>query len=117
MLLRERGPVERELVERFQPAVYAVALARLRGMQQQFSVIGDVRGLGLMIGVELVNADGTPAGAACERLLKECLDRGLIIINCGPERNIVRLIPPLTITEAELDEALEIFAAALEAVS
>jgi 4-aminobutyrate aminotransferase len=93
------------------------ALERLRAMQEHHPLIGDVRGMGLMIGVELVNADGTPAGAACERLLEECLDRGLIIINCGPERNIVRFIPPLTITEAELDEALEIFAGALEAVS
>jgi len=92
-------------------------LSRLQAMQERWPLIGDVRGLGLMIGVELVQADGAPAGAACEQLLAECRRRGLIIINCGPERNIVRFIPPLTISDRELAEALEIFAAALAAVS
>jgi len=92
------------------------ALARLRALQEKYPVIGDVRGMGLMIGVELVNGDGTPAGHTCERLLEECRKRGLLLINCGPARNIVRFIPPLTISDAELDEALAIFAAALEAI-
>lgn len=91
-------------------------LTRLRALQQQLPVIGDVRGMGLMIGVELVNDDGTPAGRLCEQLLNECRQRGLLIINCGPERNIVRFIPPLTMSDAELNEALDIFAAALETV-
>ena len=93
------------------------ALARLRALQEQHPVIGDVRGMGLMIGVELVQSDGTPAGRTCERLLEECLQRGLIVINCGPARNIVRFIPPLTISDAELEEALAIFAAALGTVA
>jgi 4-aminobutyrate aminotransferase len=88
-------------------------MARLRTMQKLNPLIGDVRGMGLMIGVELVNNDGSPAGVLCERLLEGCRKRGLIIINCGSERNIVRFIPPLTITDAELNEALEIFAEAL----
>jgi len=92
------------------------ALARLRALQENYPLIGDVRGMGLMIGVELVNSDGTPAGSLCERLLEECRKRGLLLINCGPERNIVRFIPPLTISDGELDEALAIFAAALEAI-
>jgi 4-aminobutyrate aminotransferase len=95
----------------------ATALARLRALQERNPAIGDVRGLGLMIGVELVQSDGKPAGLLCERLLEECLKRGLIIINCGPERNIVRFIPPLTISDAELDEALTLFAAALGAIT
>lgn len=95
----------------------ATILARLRIMQERFPIIGELRGMGLMIGVELVNGDGTPAGAACERLLDECLKRGLIVINCGPERNIVRFIPPLTVNDAELDKALDIFATALGAAS
>lgn len=93
------------------------ALARLRAMQARHPLIGDVRGLGLMIGVELVKSDGAPDGAACERLLEQCLDRGLIIINCGAERNIVRFIPPLIISDEELEQALEIFEAALGTVS
>jgi len=89
------------------------ALERFRLLRGEHAVIGDVRGMGLMIGVELVESDGTPATRACERLLDECLKRGLIVINCGPERNVVRFIPPLTIGDEELDEALAIFAAAL----
>lgn len=89
------------------------ALARLRALQKRCPLVGDVRGMGLMIGVELVNGDGTPAGAACERLLEVCRERGLIVITCGPDRNIVRFIPPISITAAELTEALEILEAAL----
>lgn len=95
----------------------ARALSRLCALQAQFPAIADVRGMGLMIGVELAESDGKPAGRTCERLLEECRKRGLIIINCGPERNIVRFIPPLTISDAELDEALELFASALATVA
>jgi 4-aminobutyrate aminotransferase len=92
-------------------------MERLRAMQVRHPVIVDVRGMGLMIGVELAEGDGKPASKTCDRLLKECLKRGLIIINCGPERNIVRFIPPLTISDAEMDEALDIFEQALGTVS
>jgi len=94
----------------------AKVLERLLALQAQNPVIADIRGMGLMIGVELAEIDGTPASKTCERLLNECLKQGLIIINCGPERNIVRFIPPLIMSDAELDEALDIFAAALETV-
>jgi len=94
----------------------ATALTRLQALQEQHPLISDVRGMGLMIGVELRQGDGTPAAGACERLLAECLKRGLIVINCGQARNIIRFIPPLSMSDAELDEALGIFAAALEAV-
>jgi 4-aminobutyrate aminotransferase len=97
--------------------VGTAALTRLRALQEHQPLIGDVRGLGLMIGVELVQADGGPASTACDQLLKECRSRGLLIINCGPERNIVRFIPPLTITDAEMEEALAILAQALETVT
>jgi 4-aminobutyrate aminotransferase len=95
----------------------ATVTARLKALQERHPLIGDVRGMGLMIGMELVQPDGTPAGATCQRIMEECRNRGLIIINCGPERNIVRLIPPLTISEAETDEALGILAGALETVA
>lgn len=94
----------------------AKALAGLRDLQERYPGIGDLRGLGLMIGIELVTAAGAPDGAACQRLIEECRRQGLLIINCGPERNIVRFIPPLTISDAELEEALAIFAGAIEKV-
>lgn len=80
----------------------------LRSMQERYPCIGDVRQLGLMIGIELIKEDGIPDSKACEQIMDYCLGHGLIIINCGSERNIIRLIPPLTITDAELEQALEI---------
>ncbi len=93
------------------------AMTRLRAMQERYFRVGDVRGSGLMIGVELVNADGTPAGDICQRLLEFCCEQGLILINCGPERNIIRFIPPLTISDRELEQALDIIETGLGALS
>jgi 4-aminobutyrate aminotransferase len=90
---------------------------RLRAMAGRHPVIGDIRGPGFMIGVELVGEAGNPDGAACERLLSRCLERGLILINCGPERNILRLIPPLIIAADELELALDILDDELGALS
>lgn len=87
--------------------VGAATLQRLRAFQANHPLVGDVRGMGLMIGVELVKADGTPDGAACGRVMVEW-QQGLIVINCGPERNIIRLIPPLIISEGEMAQALDI---------
>jgi 4-aminobutyrate aminotransferase len=95
----------------------ARAMARLNGMKDHHPLIGDVRGVGLMIGIELVREDGTPDSSSCSQLLGECCKRGLILINCGTGKNIIRFIPPLTISDAELDEALEIFADALGTLS
>jgi len=92
----------------------ATTMDRLRLLQKKHPLIGDVRGLGLMIGVELVGSDGQPDSAACARVLEECLQQGLIAINCGPERNIIRLIPPLTISDAELGQALDILEQAID---
>ncbi|HEX9079841.1 MAG TPA: aminotransferase class III-fold pyridoxal phosphate-dependent enzyme, partial [Desulfuromonadaceae bacterium] len=61
----------------------------------------------------LADADGSPDGRGCERLMAYCRDQGLIIINCGPERNVIRLIPPLTIGDSELEQALDILEAGL----
>ncbi|TWJ26436.1 aspartate aminotransferase family protein [Geobacter argillaceus] len=93
------------------------AMERLRAMQEHRPLIGDVRGMGLMIGVELVDNVGTPAGAACERLLDWCREKGLLIINCGTDRNVLRLVPPLTISDDELDQALTIIDEGLGAVA
>ena len=106
-IIRDEGllPRSRVLEER--------AMVRLRSMAERYPPIADVRGLGLMIGVELATADGTPDGEGCERLTTYCRDQGLIIINCGPERNVIRLIPPLTISDSELAQALDILEAGL----
>jgi acetylornithine/succinyldiaminopimelate/putrescine aminotransferase len=75
-------------------------------LQQSFPVIKEVRGLGLIWGLELTQ-DGTPVVTACR-------ERGLLI-NCT-QGNILRFLPPLIVTKEELDRGLEILAAAMEAV-
>jgi 4-aminobutyrate aminotransferase len=92
------------------------AMTRLRAMSERHPRITDVRGLGLMIGVELTTNDGAPDGEGCERLMAWCLEQGLIIINCGPDRNVIRLIPPLTISDSELEQGLDIIEAGLAAL-
>ena len=84
------------------------AMARLGRLAGHSPAIGDVRGVGLMIGIEFVTESGAPHRAAADQVLDFCLEHGLILINCGLERNVIRFIPPLTTSEAELNTALEI---------
>lgn len=86
------------------------AFERFNEMAERHSTIGDVRGLGLMIGVELVTdrESRTPDAAAFTHVEKHAFDRELIIINCGPDANVIRFIPPLITTREELDWALDL---------
>lgn len=91
-------------------------LQSLTDLAQESRLIGEVRGLGLMIGVELVKDKDTKAIAheEAEQVTLECFKRGLLTLPCGP--NSVRFSPPLILTEKEADTAVEIFAEALAAV-
>jgi len=91
-------------------------LGNLRDLAEESRLIGDVRGLGLMIGVELVKDKKTKARATEEtnQLIVGCFKRGLIELPCGP--NSLRFSPPLTITEEQADTAFRIFADALAEV-
>ena len=89
------------------------ALTYFRGLAEANPCIGEVRGMGCMIGVEFVDAAGDADGRLCANLIDECLEKGLILIGCGLKRNIARFIPPLNVTSAELEEALDIFARVL----
>ncbi|MBN1180056.1 MAG: aminotransferase class III-fold pyridoxal phosphate-dependent enzyme [Anaerolineae bacterium] len=93
----------------------ALLMERLRAMQAEFPIIGDVRGLGLMIGTEFTTADGKPAKDAAKAVVKACLENGLMLLTCGAWDNTVRWIPPLIVTEAQVEEALAIFHTALTA--
>jgi 4-aminobutyrate aminotransferase len=83
------------------------AIARMREVAGQTGAIVDVRGLGFMIGVELRDADITTA------VQRRCLEDGLIVLSCGPGENVLRLVPPLTMTDDELELGLDILAKAL----
>jgi 4-aminobutyrate aminotransferase len=93
-------------------------MEQLRALQAEFSIIGDVRGLGLMIGAEFTAPDGSPATDLTKALGKGCLKRHLLLLTCGPWGNTVRWIPPLTVTREQMEEALTTFKDALaEAVA
>jgi len=77
------------------------------------SLIGDVRGLGLMVGSEFVTAKGQPDPQAAQTVRKGAEERGLLLLTCGPEMNVVRMIPPLIVTENQIEEALAIWAEAV----
>jgi 4-aminobutyrate aminotransferase len=76
--------------------------------------IGDVRGLGLMVGVEFTGKDHGKALVGAVQ--KACLDDNLLLLSCGAYGNVVRWIPPLNVSEAQIDQALQTFAGALEKV-
>ena len=90
---------------------------RLRAMQSDHPAIGDVRGRGLMIGVELVEDRQTQRRAKELRnaVVRRCFEKGLLILGCGA--NTVRWAPPLILTRAEADRALEIFEESLGELS
>lgn len=87
---------------------------RFREIQSQFPEwIGDVRGLGAMVAMELVqNGDvDQPATQLTGEVLKACVSRGMLIISAGIYGNVIRVLPPLTITNEELDRGLDILSA------
>lgn len=80
--------------------------------------IGDVRGLGLMQAAEFTTADGEPDPGAAQRAHRAAAERGLLLLTCGAYGNVVRMIPPLIVTEAQIDDALGIWSHAVaDAVS
>ncbi|MCA9291564.1 MAG: aspartate aminotransferase family protein [Phycisphaerales bacterium] len=84
--------------------------ARLEALRPSTPAVVDVRGLGAMIGIELAE-DGDvnrPATDATKRIVKACLDRGLLVITAGIYANIIRILSPLVITDEELDRGLSI---------
>ncbi|PWR10680.1 aspartate aminotransferase family protein [Micromonospora sicca] len=89
----------------------------LRAVAAAQPVVGDVRGKGLMIALELVGPDGEPNPAAAVALLEETRDRGLLVGKGGLYGNVIRLAPPMTLTQAEAEEALEILTQSIEAVA
>lgn len=89
---------------------------RLEALRDKHACIDDVRGKGLMLGTEIVDEKGKPDGARAERLLNEAEQRGLLLIRCGAYGGqVVRWLPPLIVTREQIDEAVDIFDAALDA--
>jgi 4-aminobutyrate aminotransferase len=96
----------------------AYVMGKLHDLQKQNSLIGDVRGLGLMIGVELIKDDKkTPATADAEAIRESLFQHGVLVGVGGVYGNVIRFQPPLIITRKQIDQALEAFANALQEVA
>jgi 4-aminobutyrate aminotransferase / (S)-3-amino-2-methylpropionate transaminase / 5-aminovalerate transaminase len=91
---------------------------RMLAWQQRFPQVGDVRGLGAMLAIELVDDPATkaPAAGLASAVTEAAAKRGLLLIKSGIYSNCVRVLMPLTLSDAELDEALAVWEQSLEAV-
>ena len=90
-------------------------LEKLKGLKEKHDVIGDVRGKGLMIGVELVEdpTSKTPAKEACVRMFERAKELGLLLGKGGLHGNVIRIKPPMCIGKADVDFLIEVFDIAL----
>ena len=94
--------------------VEAFMLPRLQELQQRHPIIGDVRGRGAMLAIELVEA-GTknPSPAAVNKVVQYCHQNGVMVLNAGTHGNVIRFLPPLAITNEQLTDALNVVDEAL----
>jgi 4-aminobutyrate aminotransferase len=104
-LTHERIPERAERLGR-------TVMERARTWQADIPALADIRGLGLMIGLEFMQ-NGAPAPKLVDRIATNALARGVLLLSCGVDGNVIRLIPPLTIPESELDAGLDILEAAM----
>ncbi len=91
-------------------AIGKTVMDRFKKMQEEYEIIGDVRGVGAMVAMELVKDRATkePAKDETGQLVKKCYEKGLITISAGTYGNIMRILMPLVITDSELDKGLAI---------
>ncbi|HEY8805457.1 MAG TPA: 4-aminobutyrate--2-oxoglutarate transaminase [Clostridium sp.] len=113
-----------EIMERDNYAAKAMHIAeigtsRFNEMKKKYKLIGDVRGLGAMMGIELVTDRVTkePAKNEVKAIIKECSNNGLMILDCGVRGNTLRCLMPLCITDEQLNAGLDILESAISKVS
>ena len=108
---------DRNLVGRARE-IGAILFAHLRSLQQDVAIIGEVRGRGAMVAMEFVHP-GTkePNAAAAKEIVTYCNQQGVLAISCGTFGNVVRLLPPLVISDEQLADGLSVLAAAVRSAS
>lgn len=94
-------------------------VARAAAWRERFPMVGDVRGLGAMMAVELVRSKVSrePADEQTAQVIRHCYEHGLVVLSAGTYNNVIRLLAPLTITEEQFDEGLDVLEGALARVS
>ena len=108
--------IERESLVESSRVQGAYLKAQLEALKERYPLIGDVRGLGLMVGIELIeDAKKTPARERRNRLLEEAFGKGLLLLGAG--ESSIRLAPPMTITREQIDTGLEIMEDCLKSLS
>jgi 4-aminobutyrate aminotransferase/(S)-3-amino-2-methylpropionate transaminase len=92
--------------------------ARMQSWHERFDEVGDVRGLGAMLAIELVHdrESKAPAPDLVDRICEQAFQDGMLLLGAGIYSNVVRVLVPLTVTDPELDEALDVWEHALERV-
>jgi 4-aminobutyrate aminotransferase len=95
--------------------VGAVLQAKLTALKPRHAAIGDVRGLGLMIGVDFEDGNHEPDGKLRDRVMQGCFEKGLLLLSCG--ESTLRFCPPLIVTAEQVATAVEIFDGAVGAVN
>ena len=90
---------------------------RLKEMQQNCPLLVDVRGRGLLLGAEFRNEEGTPLPSLVELIQKRCLRRGLIVWTAGIEGHVLRLLPPLVLTDEQARVGMDILDDAVSTVT
>ncbi len=111
--------IQRENLPRRAEEVGERLLARLRSLQDRFDCIGEVRGLGAMIAMELVKQTGSagPDADLTKALVQRCALNGLVLLSCGVYGNVIRFLVPLTASNAIIDEGMEILERSLSEVT
>jgi 4-aminobutyrate aminotransferase len=90
--------------------------AGLKALQAKYPVIAEVRGFGLMVGVEFRDAQGEPDAATTTAVQKACLAEKMLLLTCSTYGNVIRFIPPLVVSEEQIEDGLAIFERALAAL-
>jgi len=92
--------------------------ARFEKWQQQFDIIGEIRGLGAMLGLELVKGENRESAAdEAKQLTAFCLEKGLLVLSCGSYGNVIRVLAPFVITDEQLEKGLGILEDGLKDLS
>ncbi len=87
-------------------------------MKDKYSIIGEIRGMGAMVAVELVKDQKTkePATQETDQVVQECLKNGVFVPTAGINKNVLRMLVSLEITDEQLDEALDVLEKAVDKV-
>lgn len=109
---------EKNLISRAQE-IGEKTFQRFKQMQEKYPIIGDVRGLGAMVAMEMVRNRKTkePAQDETKLLIKKCYENGLIVLKAGTYNNIIRILMPLVITDDQLEEGLSILEKAIQDIN